>query len=360
MQKDSHLYTRVKAAAKTTSARESGLGAQTREVILTVASNLFATHGYHGTTTREIAQGVGIRQPSLFHHFDSKAAIMQALLESDIGRTIADRERLARANESAASRLFRYILREVSHIATSPYNVAGIYSEEVRTTPELAVWYAKRRRLHRVIDRIVTDGQHAGEFSSDVSVDLVRAEILGTLERALTGYSGGQVAFDPRLADELATLLLRSILVDQERIHQLRETVYDSEVVSWIAKERDALPERSRRSVQETLVSDRSWAVIAGALPPRARTRGGQWRDDREVMETIAWRFVNGTSWRQLPPDLAPWQTAWKRHSRWVRDGTWVTMTKLARTDPVAALELAWMSSPDAMTDGSESGNQGQ
>src|SRR5581483_2006845 len=44
----------------------------TRERILYEASNLFAREGYHGTTTREIAAAVGVRQPSLFYHFPSK------------------------------------------------------------------------------------------------------------------------------------------------------------------------------------------------------------------------------------------------------------------------------------------------
>ena len=52
----------------------------TRERILTEASRLFAERGYDGTSTRQIADAVGIRQPSLFHHFASKQAIMEELL----------------------------------------------------------------------------------------------------------------------------------------------------------------------------------------------------------------------------------------------------------------------------------------
>lgn len=29
-----------------------------------------------------------------------------------------------------------------------------------------------------------------------------------------------------------------------------------------------------------------------------------------------------GSPWRDLPADLVPWQTAWKRHRRWSVDGT--------------------------------------
>jgi AcrR family transcriptional regulator len=48
----------------------------TRSKILQAALQLFAKHGYEGTTTKDLAKSAGVAEGTLFRHFNSKKAIL--------------------------------------------------------------------------------------------------------------------------------------------------------------------------------------------------------------------------------------------------------------------------------------------
>ncbi|NWF58686.1 MAG: TetR/AcrR family transcriptional regulator [Fischerella sp.] len=50
--------------------------AQTRSRILQAARRLFASQGFDGTTTRDLAQAAGVAEGTLFRHFPNKKAIL--------------------------------------------------------------------------------------------------------------------------------------------------------------------------------------------------------------------------------------------------------------------------------------------
>lgn len=53
----------------------------TKEKILRTATDLFARYGYTGVSIRDITKSVGIKESSLYNHFEHKEALLNAILD---------------------------------------------------------------------------------------------------------------------------------------------------------------------------------------------------------------------------------------------------------------------------------------
>ncbi len=60
----------------------SSSGRNRRDEILVEATRLFAERGYEGASMADLAERVGLRKASLFHHFPSKDALYATVLEA--------------------------------------------------------------------------------------------------------------------------------------------------------------------------------------------------------------------------------------------------------------------------------------
>lgn len=100
--------------------------------------------------------------------------------------------------------------------------------------------------------------------------------------------------------------------------------------------------------VRTGVLSDEMWSRVEPLLPSSDGRRGRPFRDHRQVVEGVIYRLRTGVPWRDLPVEFGPWQTVWKRHARFSRDGTWdgVLSRLLAEADAVG--ELDWAVSVDS------------
>ncbi|GAA3107412.1 TetR/AcrR family transcriptional regulator [Streptosporangium carneum] len=64
-----------------TSGRTQARGEARKEHILEVAFKIFAENGYRGASIADIAEGCGLSQPGLLHHFSTKADLLAGVLE---------------------------------------------------------------------------------------------------------------------------------------------------------------------------------------------------------------------------------------------------------------------------------------
>jgi AcrR family transcriptional regulator len=180
-----------------------------REEILFQAARLFAARGVSATTTRAIASAAGLRQPSLFHWFPSKEAILAELLDSALAPSLAFAEQEAASRDRAAVRLFRVVRFDARHLAAYPFELGAVLSPEARA-PRFRRFWRGRARLLAIVEQAVAAGSRGGELVGPAPAVASRA-IFGMVEASVTWAR--QVGRTPdEVGDALARLALRALL----------------------------------------------------------------------------------------------------------------------------------------------------
>jgi len=141
-------------------------GQRTRQAILDAALDLFAQKGYFGTSLRDVASSVGVRESALYNYFESKDALFDALILADQHTKI---ERLASIAEGPIPD-GRAVLEQIAVDALESY-LAPRHQQLFRILMSDGIRLAKsgrinlyerlghgRERLHDIMRRLIRDG----------------------------------------------------------------------------------------------------------------------------------------------------------------------------------------------------------
>jgi TetR/AcrR family transcriptional regulator len=106
-----------------------------RKHILSVATRRFARQGYDSTSLQEIADEVGVKKPSLLHHFPSKADLLRGVLDNLLGHWTESLPRLLEAVTSGRGR-FEAITSELIRFFSEDPDRARLVIRELLDRPE--------------------------------------------------------------------------------------------------------------------------------------------------------------------------------------------------------------------------------
>ncbi|WP_433796671.1 TetR/AcrR family transcriptional regulator [Actinoplanes sp. CA-252034] len=110
--------------------------ATAREEILDAAAELFARRGYAATSTRLIAETVGIRQASLYYHFPNKEQILAELLEATVRPSLTYADELSGKELPPATALRDLVEYDVGVLVGARWNIGILYAlPEIATEP---------------------------------------------------------------------------------------------------------------------------------------------------------------------------------------------------------------------------------
>ncbi|POX64609.1 TetR family transcriptional regulator [Streptomyces sp. Ru62] len=125
-------------------------GTSARDQILDAAGALFVERGIAGTSTRMIAERVGIRQASLYYHFPTKEEILAELLATSVRPSLhmVDRVReLVPERARPAAALYAVAAMDVDTLSRTPYNIGTLYLLPEVRAERFDAFRAERGRL---------------------------------------------------------------------------------------------------------------------------------------------------------------------------------------------------------------------
>jgi AcrR family transcriptional regulator len=164
------------------------------EQILDAAAHLFVERGYSATSTRAIADEVGIRQASLYYHFPRKEHILELLLMRTVEPSMTVAHYLETSESPAAVRLTALVTFDARQLFTAPHNVGSLYLlPEVRNGP-FEPFRIERSSLRGLYARLISgsiDNQMDAELApSDAaprpSLDYLVDVVFGMVESVIT------------------------------------------------------------------------------------------------------------------------------------------------------------------------------
>ncbi|HEY6881195.1 MAG TPA: TetR/AcrR family transcriptional regulator [Polyangiales bacterium] len=141
-----------------------------RTHILKVATRRFARQGFDSTSLQEIADEVGVKKPSLLHHFPSKNDLLRAVLDGVFEHWTEVLPRLLEAVTSGRARFFEAITHELITFFSEDPDRARLVVRELLDRPS-----AMQGRLAQTLTPWVTliadyirKGQEKGQVAEDV------------------------------------------------------------------------------------------------------------------------------------------------------------------------------------------------
>ena len=194
-------------------------GTTARDEILDAAAELFTTRGYASTSTRAIAEAVGIRQASLYHYFKTKDELLSALLHQTVTPTLTFLAGLERDGEPARAACTLHALAafDGAQLLTSRWNLGALYLLPELREARLAAFWTERERLRLAyleLSRTVLTATGIAGDAADLPFRLV--------ESLVNMWSPPPRPDSATLAGHVADACLRVLGVSEDALAALR------------------------------------------------------------------------------------------------------------------------------------------
>jgi AcrR family transcriptional regulator len=155
--------------------------AQKERAILDAARQAFLDHGYDGARISEIARGAGVSEGSIYSYYETKSALMHALVTEFWGRITEGAVRATSSDTTTFAQLAA-LARYHLAIVMANFDFVDLTFSLRRRQDGIGGSREQLRGYVAIFDGIVRRGIDRGELRPDVECWVIRDTFYGTLE----------------------------------------------------------------------------------------------------------------------------------------------------------------------------------
>ena len=172
------------------------------------AARVFAERGYHGASTQDIADTLGIRQASLYYYFPSKEAALEQVCLQGVGGFYETAQGIKAGPGTPREKLASLIRAHIAPLLDRS-NFVRVFLTQRQFLPN-----ESRRRIgkgsrgiEQIFEAVIREGIRKGEFRADADPRLSTLAILGMVN-AVAAWYGKENASIERIGTAFVALAL--------------------------------------------------------------------------------------------------------------------------------------------------------
>jgi AcrR family transcriptional regulator len=154
--------------------------ARKKLVAIEAAAEVFAAKGFHGATTQDIAEAMGIKQGSLYYYFKSKEQALQEVCEYNFGAYVERMQKICAKPQPFESKILAVVTSHLSNYrgknaSMKVHNEQRLYlpAERRVVLKELGSSY------RRLLEDILNEGIEQTVIRTDADTHFIAYSIIG-------------------------------------------------------------------------------------------------------------------------------------------------------------------------------------
>ena len=182
--------------------------------IIEKSIEIIADKGIQGLTIKNLSKEIGISEPAIYRHFESKTAILIAILSTfeDMAEMLG---LMMENSEDTAIEKIEYLFNKMTDVFTgTPSLVSVIFSEEIFKNEDVLKQKITGilNKNEETIEKIIKIGQEKGEVRTDIDFKNIALIFMGSLRLLVKRWDLNEYNFDLKEEGSKLTKSLQTII----------------------------------------------------------------------------------------------------------------------------------------------------